>query len=103
MSDLTLTAECWLNPERKECYETVAEAKFYSFRKSPRRRRAFVTTEGVSRAVFNAAYQHGLTPTQIKHIWHTAGDNFRKAWSRVSLLHYSRASACKTSLAMAIA
>lgn len=42
-------------------------------------KKAIVTTQAVSHAVFNGAYDRGLIPSQIKRIWRLAGDNLCEA------------------------
>lgn len=68
--------DVWLNPARQAAYQALAEKHAYYYSKTPRKRRAFVTTEAVSRAVFLGAYAHGYTPSQIRFIWRTVGDHF---------------------------
>ncbi|MDI9776658.1 hypothetical protein QM325_02645 [Pseudomonas putida] len=70
------SSDDWLNPARQAAYQALSEKHAYYYPKTPRKRRAFVTTEGVSRAVFLGAYTHGYTPSQIRSIWRTVGDHF---------------------------
>lgn len=42
-------------------------------------KKAIITTQAVSHAVFNGAYDRGLIPSQIKRIWRLAGDNLCEA------------------------
>lgn len=70
------SSDDWLNPARQVAYQALSEKHAYYYPKKPCKRRAFVTTEGVSRAVFLGAYVHGYTPSQIRFIWCTVGDHF---------------------------
>lgn len=74
MTKITMTTDMWFNPARQEA--CLFDPQGYYLGKKPRERKGFVTTEGVGRAVFYAAYQRRLTPSQIKYIWGTVGQNF---------------------------
>lgn len=74
MTKIITLSDTWFNPAKQDVRAYHHEGN--CFCKQPRRRTVFVTTEGVSLAVFRAAYQRGFTPSRIRHIWVTVGQHF---------------------------
>ncbi|WMY87555.1 hypothetical protein QR297_12170 [Pseudomonas shirazica] len=74
MTKIITLSDTWFNPTKQHVRTYPHEG--YCFCKQPRKRTVFVTTEGVSFAVFRAAYLRGFTPSRIRRIWVTVGQHF---------------------------
>lgn len=74
MTKIITDSDRWFNPTKLEAYLHGLEGVLPL--RQPRKRTLSVTTKGVSLAVFRAAYRRGLTPSKIRYIWVTIGQNF---------------------------